>query len=71
MQVWLQDAVLKIEQLGDAWMKHFSWLAAIIAHPDWEGLHFSTQVKEQHQEGLSQAAMPAGPADMQVTSGMA
>ena len=69
MQVWLQDAVLKIELLGKAWMQHFSQLAAITAHPVWED--FNKRVKEQHQEGLSQAATPAGPADIQVRPGMA
>ena len=67
MQVWLQDAVPKLELLGDSSRQHFSWLVAITGHPDWED--FSTRVEEQHQEGLSQAAMPAEPAD-KVRSGM-
>ena len=67
MQVWLQDAVLKLERLGETWGQHFPHLAAITAHPAWED--FSTRVKEQHQEGLSQAATPAGTADVQVRPG--
>ena len=64
--------MLKLELLGKSWTKHFPQLAATTTHPDWKD--FSTRVKQQHQEGLSQATPSAGVADnaaLQVRPGMA
>ncbi len=52
-EVFLQDAVLKLQEHGEAYKQHFPQLQRIVQHSCWES--FAEQVRQEHARSLEMA----------------
>ncbi len=54
--VWLQDAVLKCDSVGDRYIRRFKQLPGIMEHPDWSAFASNMRAAHTRSVALAQAA---------------